>query len=64
MSIVLKGTPSKIESLMINGLKDCNKNHIKFTNVIFNCDVIEDANGNVFRRGEKHEIQYSQERNL
>lgn len=55
MSIVLKGTPSKTERLMIKGLKDCNKNHIKFPNVIFNCNVIEDANGNIFRRDGSNE---------
>ena len=50
MSVITKGEISALEKYMIQGIKDCQTEHIKFTNTSFRCETIEDADGNIFTR--------------
>ena len=53
MSVVIKGEISALEKYMIQGIKDCQTEHIKFTNTSFRCETIEDADGTIFTRVRK-----------
>lgn len=50
MSVVFKHELTPLEKYMVQGIKDCQTNNIKFTNTVFNCETIEDADGNIFRK--------------
>jgi len=53
MSVIIKGEPTELEAYMINGIKNCQLNHIKFANIVFGCETIEDADRTIFRKERK-----------
>jgi hypothetical protein len=59
MSVIIKGEPTGLEAYMINGIKNCQLNHIKFANVVFGCETIEDANRTIFRKERKGKWVYN-----
>ena len=48
--VTIKGDISLLERLMIQGIKNPMARNIKFTNVTFTCETIEDASGHLFIR--------------
>ena len=50
--VTIKGDISLLERLMIQGIKNPMAQNIKFTNVTFDCQTIEDASGHLFIRVE------------
>lgn len=56
MSVIFKGEPNALEKYMINSIKNCQAKNIKFANFIFRCETIEDAEGTIFRKEQKGEV--------
>ena len=59
--IRIKGDISQLERLMIQGIKNPLAQNIKFTNVTFDCQTIEDASGHLFIRVENTKNQPKEE---
>ena len=50
--VIIKGDISSLEGFMLQGIKNPMAQNIKFTNVTFDCQTIEDASGHLFIRVE------------
>ena len=50
--VTIKGDISSLEGFMLQGIKNPMARNIKFTNVTFDCQTIEDASGHLFIRVE------------
>lgn len=49
MSVIIKGNNS-FDMSLVSQIKNCQSNHIKFENISFRCETIEDADGTIFVR--------------
>lgn len=59
--IKTKGTISPLEGMILQGIKNPMAQNIKFINVIFDCQTIEDASGHLFIRVENKKNQSEEE---
>lgn len=50
--VKIKGNISPLEGMILKGIKNPMAQNIKFTNVTFDCQTIEDASGHLFIRVE------------
>lgn len=50
--VIIKGDISSLEKMMLQGIKNPMAWNIKFINVTFDCQTIEDASGHLFIRVE------------
>ena len=59
--VKIKGDISQLEMLMLQGIKNPMAQNIKFFNVTFDCQTIEDASGHLFIRVENTKNQPKEE---
>ena len=57
----IKGNISPLEGMILQGIKNPLSQNIKFINVIFDCQTIEDASGHLFIRVENKKNQLEEE---
>ena len=50
--VKIKGAISSLEGMILQGIKNPLSQNIKFINVVFDCQTIEDASGHLFIRVE------------
>ena len=53
--IIIKNNLTPLDATIINSIKDLNSMHVKFKNITFDCETIEDASGHVFVRKPKQD---------
>lgn len=59
--VKIKGAISSLEGMILQGIKNPLSQNIKFINVIFDCQTIEDASGHLFIRVENEKSQSEEE---
>ena len=62
MGVFIKGSGSNLETYIVDHMLDCQTNYIKFKNLFFRCNTIEDGEGSRFVKRENGEwIDYTED---